>query len=1049
MPKKLLFMLSGIAIGIALTAGVVLAGSLIPPAGPTEAGSQMYTLGQLYERLTTGANSNKATTYTEPGSDPAGTMYSLDAIMAASPERDDSDGVTADEVAAGRTFWGLRSDGWGVLTGTLTGVAGGVVMPTREEQVKAAGYYSSPIVVPGDAILSPAYIKAGVELFGVEGVVTATNVYSTFVPKSGALVTGDIGAQNFFAHVRTYNTFNLIGRLLDPTGNPLVGVNLSLHSWVRPTPFSARTDADGTFVFANLPAQYYAIQNATTGELFDAEYTLSLATSFSGGYSINQPPISSSNGVDVNLDVYAATSRTGHTITGRVTDGGGNGVPDVTIHQDRQAIFSPYAQHTAKTDAAGYYTMTVRTEPATKPTSLVVYLRPSKRGLDFTPATLLVDADAPEGAPLSFANSDFTAAATTTTYDISGRIMTRGYDSLGGVIGVPLANVILSDGTQTVTTGAAGNYVLPDVPGGVYVITPTLDGYHFSPPTISILAAPPTTTPVAGEDSDLQKGQEWPGPRFTDNNDGTITDNLTGLVWLKEGNCFGLLRFNAAVGAVATLMSGQCGLSGGTLGGQNFAGAATAATATLFGRVTDADGAVILNPLDSSQQVSISVAAGAVSSLIDESGYYTLTGVPYGPQTVTASVVGNNLGQAWETPARFEFAPAQRLVLANQSQIVEQNFVGTEVFTVTGRVYRPSPPLALAGVTVRAGDRLATTDANGYYTMTVPRGRYNFTPFLVGYSFDPTSHNNILITTNQSIADFSFATTAATGLFYGYVVDANGNPLSSAPLPDKTQSLRIYYSYRKTDGTIQSGNGLPVNSGEDMGRYQWSGIPLGAVVTVTPTLANHVFTPLTTTIVITGAIVSAPNSVARPAYDLGGRIVDGSSNPLAGVTVSNGAYTVTTNASGYYTFTSQPIGDYVLTASRAGYSMMPAAITATLSHNSLPGNWRMPNARELHSLVSFGYAAPALSDSAGAGHWSPADPFVFAGITDWAVDDPSNNKLKWWTSTEVPTTNALTVHFNSGALLWTDKGISTSYCPGDGNLLCHSYLWPVWDVPEP
>lgn len=178
-------------------------------------------MGNSSDRLTAGANSSKATTYTEPGSDPPGRDVLLGRHHdGGADERNDSDGVTASEVAAGSTFWGLRSDGWGVLTGTLTGVAGGVVMPTRQEQVKAAGYYSSPIVIPGDAILSPGVsIKAGVELFGVEGVVAATNVYSTFVPKSGTLVTGDIGAQHFFAHVRTYNTFrNLSGQLLDPRG---------------------------------------------------------------------------------------------------------------------------------------------------------------------------------------------------------------------------------------------------------------------------------------------------------------------------------------------------------------------------------------------------------------------------------------------------------------------------------------------------------------------------------------------------------------------------------------------------------------------------------------------------------------------------------------------------------------------------------------------------------------------------------------------------------------------------------------------------------------
>ncbi len=42
-----------------------------------------------------------------------------------------------------------------------------------------------------------------------------------------------------------------------------------------------------------------------------------------------------------------------------------------------------------------------------------------------------------------------------------------------------------------------------------------------------------------GEDGELQKGVPIPSPRFTDNGDGTVTDNLTGLMWLKEANCLG------------------------------------------------------------------------------------------------------------------------------------------------------------------------------------------------------------------------------------------------------------------------------------------------------------------------------------------------------------------------------------------------------------------------------------------------------------------------------------------------------------------------------
>ena len=43
--------------------------------------------------------------------------------------------------------------------------------------------------------------------------------------------------------------------------------------------------------------------------------------------------------------------------------------------------------------------------------------------------------------------------------------------------------------------------------------------------------------PDTGHDGDIQAGVAWPEPRFTDNENGTVTDNLTGLIWLKDANC--------------------------------------------------------------------------------------------------------------------------------------------------------------------------------------------------------------------------------------------------------------------------------------------------------------------------------------------------------------------------------------------------------------------------------------------------------------------------------------------------------------------------------
>ena len=77
-----------------------------------------------------------------------------------------------------------------------------------------------------------------------------------------------------------------------------------------------------------------------------------------------------------------------------------------------------------------------------------------------------------------------------------------------------------------------------------------------------------TTSYAAGDDGDLQKGVAWPNPRFTDNGDGTVTDNLTGLIWLKIANCDGLTNWADALTYCANLASGSCGLTDGSVAGE-------------------------------------------------------------------------------------------------------------------------------------------------------------------------------------------------------------------------------------------------------------------------------------------------------------------------------------------------------------------------------------------------------------------------------------------------------------------------------------------------
>jgi hypothetical protein len=77
-------------------------------------------------------------------------------------------------------------------------------------------------------------------------------------------------------------------------------------------------------------------------------------------------------------------------------------------------------------------------------------------------------------------------------------------------------------------------------------------------------------TPIScagtGQDGEFQKGVSV-SPRFTDNADGTVKDNLTGMIWLKNANCFGVQTWTNALSNSNTLASGSCGLTDGSVAG--------------------------------------------------------------------------------------------------------------------------------------------------------------------------------------------------------------------------------------------------------------------------------------------------------------------------------------------------------------------------------------------------------------------------------------------------------------------------------------------------
>jgi hypothetical protein len=121
-----------------LLPSTALAGPFVPPAGPDSPASAMYSIGDICNRLDTGAAGSKKT-FTDPTSSPGSTGCSLNDIMAKAPAKDNVNGAQPSDVVAGKKYWGLTDGHWGLQTGQ------------------------------GDPNLVPSNIREGVTIFGVVG----------------------------------------------------------------------------------------------------------------------------------------------------------------------------------------------------------------------------------------------------------------------------------------------------------------------------------------------------------------------------------------------------------------------------------------------------------------------------------------------------------------------------------------------------------------------------------------------------------------------------------------------------------------------------------------------------------------------------------------------------------------------------------------------------------------------------------------------------------------------------------------------------------------
>jgi hypothetical protein len=332
-------------------------------------------------------------------------------------------------------------------------------------------------------------------------------------------------------------------------------------------------------------------------------------------------------------------------------------------------------------------------------------------------------------------------AGTGGAYTISGRIL-EGTN--------PIAGVIVSDGTRTAITNSSGYYTIINVPYGSYVITPTKEGYSFTPATLSV-SVPPN---ASGKDFQASSQPTYSiSGRIVDTSGDpvanvTITDGAGRTTSSDANGNYTLSGIPAGVYTITPAKSGYT-FNPMTITGsvppnaidRNFT-ALPAATYTVSGRVVDSNG-------DPIADVIIRDANGRTAQT-DSNGNYMLHGIPKGNYSLTASKAG------------YVFSP-NPLNGSVPPNATKQNFTGMigvptpmpptttpspgptptgspqpSGYVISGTV-KDSSNNPISGVTISDGQgRTTTTDANGNYILSgYVSGSFNITPSKSGYSCTP------------------------------------------------------------------------------------------------------------------------------------------------------------------------------------------------------------------------------------------------------------------------------------------------------------------------
>ena len=202
---------------------------------------------------------------------------------------------------------------------------------------------------------------------------------------------------------------------------------------------------------------------------------------------------------------------------------------------------------TATTDANGHYAFAQLGTSCTDACKWNYQFWATKAGYSFEPA-IGNAADADRSGYAWFAPaSDWAAAsgAAVTREDFTGQFRNPGGGS------AYILSVLNFDSVPNGSV-ADGNFIAHDG----------------TDPLVHLAASGQARSYAQGDDADRHAGVAWPATRYVDHHDGSVTDTLTGLTWLKDAGCLAPATWGDALAVVNRLAAGACGLADGSSAGQ-------------------------------------------------------------------------------------------------------------------------------------------------------------------------------------------------------------------------------------------------------------------------------------------------------------------------------------------------------------------------------------------------------------------------------------------------------------------------------------------------